>query len=182
MKIKIQNNVHRLINHSSIVLITSSFKNIENIMTVAWYQIIDIDPVIISISIGIKKFTHELIEKSNKFGINLPTNDLIDQVWKCGKQSGREVDKFKISNFSKFSGPELDVPLIEECIANLECEVVFKKTFNLHTVFFGLVHGAYVEEGTFKDTWLVDEKNLIFPFHLGGNNIIVNSPQKFEVR
>ena len=169
MKIKIQDNIHRLINHSSIVLVTSSFKNLENIMAVAWYQVIDHTPVIISISVGIKRFTHELIEKSNKFGINLPTNDLIDKIWLCGRKSGREIDKFKLSNFSKFSGSELGVPLIEECIANLECEVIFKKTFNLHTVFFGLVHGAYVEEGTFTvtlsannefncpDTYLVEE-------------------------
>lgn len=183
MKEKITDRQHRLVNQSSVILVSSSFKNLDNIMAVAWHQVIDVNPVLLGISIGIKRFTHDLIEKSGYFGINVPTIDIVDKVWICGKKSGKELDKFKACKFAKLTDNELPVALIEECVGNLECEVVFKKTFEFHTLFVGEVKGAYAEQGTIKNgLWNVEEKNLVFPFHLGGDSVVSNRPKIKEVK
>ena len=181
MKKEILENQHRLINHSSIILVSSSHNNKDNIMTVAWYQVVDINPLLIGISIGLKRLTHELIDKSGSFGINVPTVNYLKETWKCGKLSGKEIDKYKACHFTKVPGKKTGLNLIHECAAHLECEVIFQHDFKSHTLFIGEVKGAYVQEDLFDKYWLIDEKELIFPFHLGGDNIITNLPEKLIV-
>ncbi|HAV43597.1 TPA: hypothetical protein DCX15_06255 [bacterium] len=55
--------VNRLINSGNLILVTSSYKDKANIITLAWHSPISIKPPIIGISVAKTHFSSELILK-----------------------------------------------------------------------------------------------------------------------
>ena len=120
-----------------IVLITSNHEGVANVMTAAWSAPTSFDPPLINISVGITRFTHDLIVKSGEFAINILADDQMDLAVFCGNVSGRETNKFEEKNISTRSAKIIDVPLINDCVANIECKVKEKFLTGDHTVFAG---------------------------------------------
>jgi flavin reductase (DIM6/NTAB) family NADH-FMN oxidoreductase RutF len=72
------------------------------------------------------RFTHEFIEDSEEFTVNVPGEGLDKTVSHCGEVSGKEHDKFKESELSLMRGKKVNVPVIKECKIHYECKVVHK--------------------------------------------------------
>lgn len=66
--------------------------NVAPISLIAWTEIF---PHFVTIHVMPERYTHECLIHSNKFVLNLPTIELVDQVLFCGSHSGRDTDKFK---------------------------------------------------------------------------------------
>ena len=71
-----------------------------NIVTVAWTGTICSDPAMVSISVRPERYSHDIIEETGEFVINLVTKDLTYATDYCGVRSGRDVDKFKEMNLT----------------------------------------------------------------------------------
>ncbi len=56
--------------------------------------------------------------------IAIPTVDLLDRVIGIGTCSGTDTDKFARFELTPVRGKVVNAPLIEECVANIECKVV----------------------------------------------------------
>ena len=128
-----------------IVLVTAHFEGISNVMTAAWTAPTSFEPLLINISIGGTRYTHDLIMKSGEFAINICAVDQMDLAVFCGNVSGRETDKFKEKNISTRSAQMINVPLINNCVANVECKVDSHFRTGDHTVYAG-ESIAYVED------------------------------------
>lgn len=63
------------------------------------------------------------MRKSVKFGINIASTAQVSEANLCGSKSGRKYNKLIESGFSTFNGKETGVPLIKECVANIECKL-----------------------------------------------------------
>jgi flavin reductase (DIM6/NTAB) family NADH-FMN oxidoreductase RutF len=72
------------------------------------------------------RFTHEFIEDSGEFTVNVPAEGLDKTVSHCGEVSGRKHDKFRECKLTLKRGKKVKVPLIKECKIHYECEVVHK--------------------------------------------------------
>lgn len=66
-----------------------------NIITVAWAGTVCSDPPMLSISVRKSRYSHDLIQKTGIFVVNLTTEKLVKAADFCGVRSGREVDKFR---------------------------------------------------------------------------------------
>ena len=120
-----------------IVLITSNYEGVANVMTAAWSAPTSFEPPLINISVGITRFSHDLILKSGEFAINVLADDQMELAVFCGNVSGRETNKFEEQNISIRNAKLIDVPLINDCAANIECKVREKFLTGDHTVFAG---------------------------------------------
>jgi flavin reductase (DIM6/NTAB) family NADH-FMN oxidoreductase RutF len=120
-----------------IVLITSNHDGVSNVMTAAWSSPTSFEPPLINISIGITRFTHDLILKSGEFAMNILADDQMELAVFCGNVSGRETNKFKEKKISTRNSKIIDVQLINGCAANIECKVRDKFRTGDHTVFAG---------------------------------------------
>ena len=67
----------------------------SNIITVAWAGTVCSDPVMVSISVRPQRYSHDIIEETGEFVINLVTEKLTRSCDWCGVRSGREYDKFR---------------------------------------------------------------------------------------
>ena len=95
-----------------------------NIVTVAWTGTICSDPAMVSISVRPERYSHDIIEETGEFVINLVTKDLTYATDYCGVRSGRDVDKFKEMNLTPLPSKMIDAVGIEESPVNIECKVV----------------------------------------------------------
>lgn len=109
-----------------------------NIFTVAWAGTVCSDPPMVSISVRPARYSHEIIEETGEFVINLTTKRLAYATDYCGVKSGRDTDKFKDMYLNLLPADKVKAPLLAESPVNIECRV--KKTLRLGT------HDMYVAE------------------------------------
>lgn len=137
-----------------------------NIITVAWTGTICSDPAMVSISVRPERYSHDIIEETGEFVINLVTKDLTYATDYCGVRSGRDVDKFKEMNLTPLPSKMIDAVGIEESPVNIECKVVEVKKLGSHDMFI-----AEVVNVTVDDRYM-DENNK---FNLNDSDLVAYS-------
>jgi flavin reductase (DIM6/NTAB) family NADH-FMN oxidoreductase RutF len=63
----------------------------------------------------------------------------------CGNTSGRRTDKFKKFRLTPVAASRVKAPLIRECYANLECEVVDMRMAAKYNIFILEVLKAWID-------------------------------------
>ncbi len=121
-----------------------------NIITVAWAGTVNSDPPMVSISVRKERFSHDMIEKSGEFVINLTDAERCRALDFCGVRSGREVDKFAETGLHAMTADGMAfAPAIAECPAYLACKVRHTLSLGSHDMFVGEVVGVRVREDLF---------------------------------
>ncbi|KXA89543.1 hypothetical protein AKJ57_05185 [candidate division MSBL1 archaeon SCGC-AAA259A05] len=146
-----------------------------NIITLAWAMPTSIDPSLVAISVGETRYSHDLIHSVGEFVVNIPSSDLLDEVKLCGSRTGLTADKFEETDLTPVDSEEVAVPLIEECPAHIECELVDEFRTGDHTIFVGeIVHGS-VEEGIFDESSGTFDMDKFEPVcHVGGSEFVTS--------
>lgn len=127
-----------------IALAGADVRGRANFATVGDCGIMGLNPPLVYISLNVDHFTTKGVIENHAFSINFPSTDLLSLVDYCGIVSGRQVDKSKL--FRIFYGEVGNVPMIEECRANLECQVVKGFRIERRQIFVGRVVQTYVDE------------------------------------
>lgn len=140
----------------------------SNIITVAWATPLSINPLLVGILVVPKRYSHELISRAKEFVINIPTMEILDKAIKCGKVSGRMHDKFKELGLTPTPGKVISTPVIEECVAHIECKLVNQITTGDHTLFVGEAVATYADEGAF-DGEFIDIERVQQIYQVGGD-------------
>jgi len=171
---------YRLIYPRPVVLVSCIDPETEkpNIITIAWAVPLSINPPMLGVLVAPKRYSHELIERSREFVINIPTMEILDKAIKCGKVSGRLHDKFSELGLTPKPGKLIRTPSIEECVANIECKLVNQVTIGDHTLFIGEVVVAYVDESAFNGDFIEIERvqNI---FQVGGDVFATLNKKRF---
>lgn len=143
------------------LLVTVKKDGACNVMAIGWglVGVFWRMPVFL-VAVRHSRFTHEFIEDSGEFTVNVPGEGLDEAVSHCGEVSGREHDKFKECKLSLLPGKKVSVPVIKECKIHYECKVVHKlevkpklvpahvkRVFyakdDYHTLYFGKIMTVY---------------------------------------
>lgn len=120
-----------------------------NIITIAAVTVVSHQPPIFMIAVRHDRYSHDLITKAGEFVINMPPTALIEETHRCGRTTGRLVNKFEANQLTPVPGTKVKAPLIEECPINIECKVIEAIKPGTHTLFLGEAVAAHVEEGLF---------------------------------
>ena len=106
-----------------------------SICPLGWHMNTSIHPPMMAVSIAPPRYTHDLIADSGECVLAWPGAELAEATMVAGTQSGRVIDKFVECGLTGKPSNHVAAPLIEECIANLECKVRGMLTTGDHTVF-----------------------------------------------
>ena len=136
--------VRRFLEPGPIVLVSSAHKDATNIMTMGWHMVVEFQPSLISCVISSANHSFEMIRKSRQCVINVPTVDLASTVVKIGNCSGRDVDKFAEFDLTPIPAAQVRAPLIDECYANFECDLVDASQVKKYNLFIFEVVQAHV--------------------------------------
>lgn len=176
-------NAYRLINHGPVTLVTSTHQEKRNVMAAAWAMPLDFDPPKVAVVIDANTFTRGLIEASGEFALNIPCRAIAAQVLKAGSASGKEVDKFADSGLGNFPAQVIGAPLVEGCVAWLECRVLPRPDNQLrHDLFIAEVVAAQAEERVFKDgRWEFGGNDDLRTLHYYGGGSFAVTGESIEV-
>ena len=123
-----------------------SKENRPNIITLAWAGTVCSDPVMLSVSIRPERYSHDIIEKSGEFVVNLVTEDLTRACDWCGVRSGKDYDKFKEMKLTEYVSDFMETPAIAESPVNIYCKVKEILRLGSHDMFLAEVVGVTVDE------------------------------------
>jgi flavin reductase (DIM6/NTAB) family NADH-FMN oxidoreductase RutF len=112
-----------LIEPGPVVLVTTHDDNKDNIMTISWTMVMDFTPTF-AISTGQWNHSFAALRKNRECVIAIPTVNLLDTVVAIGTCSGADTDKFARFKLTPVQAKLVKPPLIQECLANIECKVI----------------------------------------------------------
>ena len=117
-----------------------------NIVTVAWAGTICSDPAMLSISVRPERYSHEIIEETGEFVVNLVTEKLTRACDWCGVRSGRDYDKFRECMLTPYVSEYCETPAISESPVNLYCKVRKVERLGSHDMYLAEITGVTVDD------------------------------------
>jgi len=137
--------VYGLMEPGPVTMVTTALKERTNIMTMSWHTMMEFEPPIVGCVISNRNYTFEILKATRQCVINIPTKELKEKVVGVGNTSGRKVDKFEAFGLTPVAASRVKAPLIDECYANLECQVVDGKMISKYNFFILEVLKAWID-------------------------------------
>jgi len=138
----------------------------DNVMTIGWGTIGYMwkKPVLM-VMVRPSRHTYGLLEQAGEFAVSIPLKqDLQDQILGCGKNSGRDMDKFKEFHLHKEKAQALlETPVVGNCRLHFECRILYQHRLepemidevvrdtaynegDYHTLYYGEILESYLFE------------------------------------
>jgi flavin reductase (DIM6/NTAB) family NADH-FMN oxidoreductase RutF len=161
---------HRLLNHGPTVLVSAAHDGQRNIMAAAWAMPLDFEPPKIAVVLDKSTWTRAAgslrdlrAERSQQ-----PQADIVQTV---GSTSGLELtreqgrDKFQIYDLPTFDAELIDAPMLEGCVAWLECRLLPEPdNHQQYDLFLAQVIAAQADERVFSDgRWHFEGQDVAHP-------------------
>jgi len=165
----------RLLLGGPVVLLTTTYKGVRNVMPLSWFMPVSSDPPLVAISVGEQRHTAEMIAHSQEFALNIPKRPYLHHVQYLGSLRGEKIDKIEATQWETFVPTKITSPLLMNCAGWIECQVVETLPFGDHVLFLGEVVAVRVDPASYdgeRKRWRLEggehEDDRVLHF-LGGN-------------
>jgi flavin reductase (DIM6/NTAB) family NADH-FMN oxidoreductase RutF len=173
----------RLLVGGPVVLVTTRWRDETDVMPAIWTTPLSRTPPFVGVAVNPARHTHDMIRFSEEFALNFPSRELRDHTQYFGTVSGRDVGKLDLSRLPTFKAAKINAPLLENCIAHIECGLEDALRIGDHTLFVGRVLVVQAELDAFDDTWLLEDRDYSPLHYLGGDQYsLLGSRMKAELR
>jgi len=179
-----ETDARRLLNPGPVAIVTTSWRAMANAAPIAWTAPLSIAPPLVGCVIHPHRHTSDMIRFSQEFAINIPGPDLLKQTAFLGSQSGLNVNKLESAGLELFSAQRIDAPLIEGCLAWIECGLQDVIPMGDHTLFVGKVVRVQALDEAYAQVWKLEERRYSPLTFIGGTKYaVVGDPLEatFEV-
>lgn len=157
----------RLVVGGPVVLVTTRWRDETNVMPAIWVTPVSRTPPLVAVAIQSSRHTHDLVRFAEEFALNFPGRELMNHVQYFGLVSGREVNKLELAKLHTFKAQRIAAPLIEGCLAYVECGLEDALRLGDHTLFVGRVVTVQAERDAFDETWTLTDTDYK-PLHYLG--------------
>lgn len=159
--------MYRLLHPSIAVLIsTVSKEGKQNVCAVAWISPVCKDPPIFSFALHKGHLSTEYIKQTGEIVVSIPGEDLIQTVWCCGTNSGKDVDKVKKCDLKLLPSSTVKAHRVEGAMGWIEAKIEQELLAGDHIIF--VAKATHWETNNKGSVW--DKSPLM---HLGGNNFCI---------
>ena len=128
----------------------------SNIVTLAWVGTVAAKPPQVALAIRPSRYSHAVISQTGEFAINIPNEDLLPAVDRCGHVSGARTDKFAQMGLTPEPASQIQAPLIAECPVNLECKLTQTIPLGSHDLFIGEIMAVHMDEELLDENGFID--------------------------
>jgi len=175
------NEFSRLLHPFNATLITCQGKDgTPNALAIAWIMPVSLNPPMLIFSIKKGRHSYGMMEQTREFVVNIARFEMARQVLYCGRKSGKDVNKLKETGLTAGKARKVSVPIINECVAHVECTVEDMIPKGDHVLVIGNVVAAYAREEVFKRVY--DLKRFRPLLHLGNDVFTTASTETVEPR
>jgi flavin reductase (DIM6/NTAB) family NADH-FMN oxidoreductase RutF len=144
---------YRLLNHGPTVLVSSRLNGVNNVMAAAWSCVLDFMPPKLTVVIDSETKTREMIEKTQIFGIQIPTVAQTQLTTEVGTVSlNDDSEKLQKAQVELFQFDDFDLPFVAGCSGWMACKLIPEPHIqNQYDLFIGEIIGAWADTRVFKD-------------------------------
>lgn len=118
-----------------VVLVTCGAGERVNVFTLNRIASCNAEPPMLSISVRPSRASHDLIEHTGEFVVNIPWPGLELVSDFVGTTSGREINKWQETGLTTQPAVVVTPPLLDACPVNLECQVRHTLLLPSHSLF-----------------------------------------------
>ncbi|MGA2286712.1 MAG: flavin reductase family protein [Dehalococcoidia bacterium] len=172
----------RLLSGGPVTLVTSAWHGKNNVMPAAFVTPLSFEPPLVGVAISPSRHSYDMIRYSEQFALSIPGRRLLHHVQYLGSVSGADVDKLELTKLPTFKALRVEAPLIEGCVAWVECGVEDALRVGDHVLFVGQVLAAQAEAEAFDGTWLLGDDDDSKPLHYLGVNFYALLGSRLEAR
>jgi flavin reductase (DIM6/NTAB) family NADH-FMN oxidoreductase RutF len=130
------------------------------------------EPPLVGFASALKRHTLSNIRQTKEFVLNIPSEEMIDQMWICAKPYPEGVSEIKEAELTEEKARRVAVPRIKESIGWIECVLEFEKEVGDHVLVVGKVLHTEV-----KDKWWQDDRYVPIQakpiLHIGGREFAI---------
>lgn len=159
----------RMIAPGPVTLISTMFQGQPNLMTAGWISAQSLNPTMLSVAVHPERLTHQFMNQSEQFVVNVPVLDLLSIVHKAGLISGRDGDKFAALGIEPVESSTVDAPRVDGCAGYIECEVRDRFQAGDHDLFVAEVVYVAADDESFNGFWDVSAEAGRLLHHLGAD-------------
>jgi flavin reductase (DIM6/NTAB) family NADH-FMN oxidoreductase RutF len=124
-----------------VYVVTTRLGDKVNGMTAAWVSQVSIKPLMVMAAIAPPRYSHDLIQESGCFAINVLADGQVELGKRFGFKSGRQIDKFAGLEWT----PAITgAPILPQAYAYLDLKLAHSFTAGDHTLFVGEVVAAKI--------------------------------------
>lgn len=152
------------------LLVTLDGQAKPNVMGLSWWTFTSLQPPMIAVSIGHRRYSHECLEGCQEFVLCFPSEEQAKSAWLCGTKSGRTVDKFAEAKFATIPAKAVRPPIIEGCTVAYECKVVGRMECGDHTLYNAEVVAVHGDPDKAKHLYSIHYRKLVSVDHKGNLN------------
>jgi len=114
-------------------------------MAMSWHMMVEFEPPMVACIVSNANYSFAALRATKECVIAIPTVDLAPKVVAVGNCSGRDSNKFEKFGLTPIASKHIAAPLVKECFANLECEVVDTILVNKYNLFVLEVVKAWID-------------------------------------
>ncbi|MCM8759692.1 MAG: flavin reductase family protein [Candidatus Omnitrophica bacterium] len=100
----------------------------------------------IGIAIGKPSHTYRNIKRTGEFTINVVNKAIAKAAEICGRDIPENQSELEIANLHCENSRKISVPIIKECIANIECRYKKEVEINYHSFIIAKCVAGHIEE------------------------------------
>jgi flavin reductase (DIM6/NTAB) family NADH-FMN oxidoreductase RutF len=163
----------RLLNPGPVTIVTTAWRDYRNGAPVAWTAPLSMDPPFVGIVVHPHRHTADMIRFSEEFALNIPGPALLKHTAFLGSQSGLNTNKLEAAGLELFNGMRVEAPLIEGCLAWIECGLHDVMPIGDHTLFVGNVLRVQALDEAYAGSWKLETRAYSPLTFLGGDRYAV---------
>ena len=137
--------VYRLLEPGPVVLLTTARAGRDNVMAMSWHMMVEFTPPLVACVVSDADYSFGALRTTRECVVAVPAADLAKTVVAIGNCSGRTTDKFAAFGLTRLPARCVAAPLVAECLANLECQVVDDRMVEKYNLFILEVVKAWTD-------------------------------------
>jgi flavin reductase (DIM6/NTAB) family NADH-FMN oxidoreductase RutF len=158
----------RLLNPGPVCIVTTHWRGMANAAPVAWTVPLSMEPPMVGVVIHPHRHTADMIRFSEEFAINIPGPALLKQTHFLASQTGLNTNKLEAAGLDAFPAQRIDAPLIDGCLAWIECGLQDVIPIGDHTLFVGKVVRVQALDEAYAQAWKLEERQYSPMTYIGG--------------
>lgn len=147
VSLPIKDNILRLLGFNPVTLITTVSKaSAVNAAPHGWVSVVDYNPPQLLLSVNQKHDTYRNILETGEFVVNIPSADLIREIWITQKHFPYGTDELEEARLTALPSEKVKPPRIKECKAHIECKVLWTKIIGSACLVLGIIEAISINK------------------------------------
>lgn len=132
---------------TTVLVSTIDKKGVSNAAPFSFVMPVSVNPPIIAIAMVATRHTLANIRETGDFVVNIPDQEILSQLWQCGKALPKGVSEIKEARLTEQKSLKVNSPRIKECFCWYECRSKDEIQVGDHIIVLGdIVYGERKEE------------------------------------